>query len=187
MLNTYGPTEATVSASLAELRPSVPVTIGTPLPNYGMLIIDPSMENGLQLLPRGAIGELCITGPGVAVGYLGRPDLTLEKFLTNPWAASADTERLYRTGDLAKIDRSGQIICLGRTDDQVKIRGFRVELGEIESVISTYSNVGTVAVVLRKDSGLEQLVAFIVPDVGEIFLEEGLRKSVSGALPSYWL
>ena len=87
VFNTYGPTEATVSASLAELHAGQPVTIGRPLPNYDLLIIDPAVENGLRLLPRGETGELCISGPGVAVGYLGRPDLTAEKFLPNPWAS----------------------------------------------------------------------------------------------------
>ena len=87
VFNTYGPTEATVSASLAELHAGQPVTIGLPLPNYQLLVIDPAVENGLHLLPRGETGELCISGPGVAAGYLGRPDLTAEKFLANPWAA----------------------------------------------------------------------------------------------------
>ena len=86
VFNTYGPTEATVSASLAELHAGEPVTIGRPLPNYNLLVIDAAVENGLRLLPRGATGELCISGPGVAAGYLGRPELTAEKFLANPWA-----------------------------------------------------------------------------------------------------
>ncbi|MGI4847449.1 MAG: AMP-binding protein, partial [Janthinobacterium lividum] len=84
VFNTYGPTEATVSASLAELHAGLPVTIGRPLPNYGLLVISTALENGLTLMPRGEVGELCIIGPGVASGYLGRPDLTAEKFLANP-------------------------------------------------------------------------------------------------------
>jgi non-ribosomal peptide synthetase component F len=98
---------------------------------------------GLRLLPRGEIGELCITGPGLAAGYLGRPDLTAEKFLANPWASGPHDARLYRTGDLARIDADGEVVCLGRTDDQVKIRGFRVELGEIEAVLAQQPGVGT--------------------------------------------
>ncbi len=165
MFNTYGPTEATVSCSLARLRPGEPVTIGTPLPNYGLLVLqvaEPGENRPLALLPRGETGELCIIGPGLAEGYLGRPDLTVEKFLPNPWATSEDDARLYRTGDLARIDADGQVLCLGRADDQVKIRGFRVELGEIEAVLAQQPGVGTVAVLLRKDDGIDQLVAYIV-------------------------
>ncbi|MEG1114589.1 MAG: AMP-binding protein, partial [Janthinobacterium sp.] len=139
MFNTYGPTEATVSCSLARLRPGEAVTIGTPLPNYGLLVLqvaEPGENRPLTLLPRGETGELCIIGPGLADGYLGRPDLTVEKFLPNPWATGDDDARLYRTGDLARIDPDGQVLCLGRADDQVKIRGFRVELGEIEAVLA---------------------------------------------------
>src|SRR6185369_5769917 len=117
VFNTYGPTEATVSASLAELHAGEPVSIGKPLPNYGLFIIDPAVENGLRLLPLGETGELCITGPGVAAGYLGRPELSAEKFLVNPWASSPLYDRFYRTGDLARIDPDGYIQCLGRTDD----------------------------------------------------------------------
>ena len=185
VFNTYGPTEATVSASLAELHAGVPVTIGGPLPNYGLLVIAPDVEGGLRLLPRGEVGELCITGPGVAAGYLGRPDLSLEKFLANPWASSAAQARLYRTGDLARIDPDGCVQCLGRTDDQVKIRGFRVELGEIEAVLARQPGVGTVAVVLRQEDGIDQLIAFIVAESGQTLASAVLRGALSAALPTY--
>ena len=158
MYNTYGPTETTVSASLAELLPGQPVTIGTPLPNYGMLIRG---EDG-AVLPQGQVGELCITGPGVA-GYLGRPELTAEKFLANPRPRGEHDTRMYRSGDLARIDEQGQIQCLGRSDDQVKVRGFRVELGEIEAALYRQPGVGAAAVVLRDLAGIEQLVAFLAP------------------------
>jgi len=218
MFNTYGPTEATVSASLARLQPGHPVTIGTPLPNYGLLVIDTSTEQAiaatavaqgpdapagidadnplaqaavaphepaLRLLPRGEIGELCITGPGLAAGYLGRPDLTAEKFLVNPWSSGAHDARLYRTGDLARIDADGEVLCLGRADDQVKIRGFRVELGEIEAVLAQQEGVGTVAVLLRKDDGIDQLVAYIVPEAGVTLDAKTLRASLAATLPPY--
>src|SRR5574343_940749 len=162
IFNTYGPTEATVSASLAELQAGAPVTIGRPLPNYQLMVIAADVESGLRLQPQGETGELCISGPGVAAGYLGRPELTAEKFLANPWAAGTQDARLYRTGDLARIDADGRVQCLGRTDDQVKIRGFRVELGEIEAVLAEQPGVGTVAVLLRKEDGINQLIAFIV-------------------------
>jgi non-ribosomal peptide synthetase-like protein len=185
IFNTYGPTEATVSASLAELHADEPVTIGRPLPNYGLLVIDPAIENGLTLLPRGQVGELCIIGPGVANGYLGRPDLTAEKFITNPWGGSNHGTRIYRTGDLARIDPDGRVQCLGRTDDQVKIRGFRVELGEIEAAISRQPGIGTVAVVLRQEDGIDQLLAFIVPENSAKISGSALRNALGDSLPSY--
>ena len=185
VFNTYGPTEATVSASLAELHAGHPVTIGRPLPNYGLLVIDPAVDNGLRLLPRGETGELCITGPGVAAGYLGRPDLTAEKFLANPWASSLRDTRFYRTGDLARIDADGCVQCLGRTDDQVKIRGFRVELGEIEAALCRQPGVGTAAVLLRHDDEVERLVAYLVAD-GELLPTPGaLRGALAESLPPY--
>ncbi|NRR32876.1 amino acid adenylation domain-containing protein [Oxalobacteraceae bacterium] len=188
MFNTYGPTEATVSASLAALLPGQPVTIGTPLPNYGLLVIgagDDTPGSALTLLERGQTGELCITGPGLAEGYLGRPDLTAEKFLPNPWSSGAHDARLYRTGDLARIAADGQVLCLGRADDQVKIRGFRVELGEIEALLAQQPGVGTVAVLLRKDDGIDQLVAYLVPESGADIVAATLRQQLAAVLPPY--
>ncbi|MEB0032825.1 amino acid adenylation domain-containing protein [Undibacterium sp. RTI2.1] len=188
MFNTYGPTEATVSASLAVLQPDMPVTIGHPLPNYGLLVIDADVEKGLRLLARGETGELCIFGPGVSDGYLGRPDLTAEKFIANPWSApsnSLNDQRLYRTGDLARIAEDGSVQCLGRADDQVKIRGFRVELGEIEAVLAQQAGVGTVAVILRSEQGVDQLIAFIVNDSSHVIKPSDLRQALLASLPSY--
>ena len=188
MFNTYGPTEATVSASLARLEPGRLITIGTPLPNYGLLVISTETDKGLQLLPRGDTGELCIIGPGLSAGYLGRPDLTAEKFLANPWRSGPDDPRLYRTGDLARIEPDGQVVCLGRTDDQVKIRGFRVELGEIEAQLAQQDGVGTTAVLLRKDDGIDRLVAYLVPAAGaapEQLAPATLRRALSDKLPPY--
>jgi non-ribosomal peptide synthetase-like protein len=188
MFNTYGPTEATVSASLAPLKAHQPVTIGIPLPNYGLLVIDPEVDKGLKLLARGETGELCIFGPGVSAGYLGRPDLTAEKFLTNPWANDPINSRLYRTGDLARIGVDGTVQCLGRADDQVKIRGFRVELGEIEAVLAKQAGVGTVAVILRSEQGIDQLIAFLVlennVDSGNT-MASNLRHALAQVLPAY--
>ena len=195
IFNTYGPTEATVSASLAALKADEQVSIGMPLPNYSMMVIATDVENGLRLLPLGEIGELCISGPGVAIGYLGRPELTAEKFLANPWASNDFEQRLYRTGDLACIQANGSIQCLGRADDQVKIRGFRVELGEIETVLAHQPGVGTVAVILRQDQGIDQIMAFIVRDDALVAQEQStlseaefktiLRAKLSQLLPPY--
>jgi non-ribosomal peptide synthetase-like protein len=188
MFNTYGPTEATVSASLAALAPGRPVTIGTPLPNYGLLVIDAEAAQAglpLRLLARGETGELCITGPGLAAGYLGRPDLTDEKFLANPWRVDGHDARLYRTGDLARIADDGEVLCLGRADDQVKIRGFRVELGEIEALLVQQPGVGTAAVLLRKEDGIDQLVAYLVPEAGAALEGRALRQALAAQLPPY--
>ena len=200
VFNSYGPTEATVSASLTELRAGEPLTIGRPLPNYGMLVIEAIDEDAwpagtpapLVLLPPGGMGELCITGPGVAQGYLGRPELSERRFLLNPWATGVEDQRLYRSGDLAVIDASGQVQCLGRTDDQVKIRGFRVELGEIEALLAQQPGVGTTAVLLRDDDGIAQLVAYIVPSAGagsapgELVPDATtLRSALAALLPPY--
>ena len=185
VFNTYGPTEATVSASLTELHAGIPVTIGRPLPNYVLLVVDPEPTNSLRLLLRGETGELCISGPGVAMGYLGRPELTAEKFLVNPFATGVHDQRLYRTGDLARIDDSGSVQCLGRTDDQVKIRGFRVELGEIESILCQQANIGTAAVILRNDNGIERLLAYIITENKAAPVLSELRASLAESLPAY--
>ncbi|MBP9714626.1 MAG: amino acid adenylation domain-containing protein, partial [Sterolibacterium sp.] len=186
VFNTYGPSEATVSASLAELHAGAPVTIGQPLPNYSLLVIDSDVSQGLRLLPRDTTGELCIVGPGVSAGYPGRAELTAEKFLPNPWATGVQDDRLYRTGDLARIDSEGQIHCLGRVDDQVKIRGYRVELGEIEAVLCQQPGIGTAAVLLRQDDGLERLVAYLVAEGSvPVPAETALRHALSTRLPPY--
>src|SRR5690606_31633486 len=162
LFNTYGPTETTVSATLEQLSIDKPVTIGAPLPNYGLAVLDEQQ----QLVPVNEVGELCIFGPGVAHGYMGRADLTVEKFLNNPFAEGEQEARLYRTGDLARILPGGVIECLGRVDDQIKIRGFRVELGEIEAALAEQTGVATAAVLVCKMAGVDQLVAWIVAEPG---------------------
>lgn len=181
LFNTYGPTEATVSASLAELHRGEPVTIGKPLPNYGLMVVDAE----LKLQPQGETGELCIIGPGVAQGYLGRPDLTAEKFVPNPYAEAEHEARLYHTGDLARIDEAGNIQYLGRVDDQIKIRGFRVELGEIETVLAKEDGIGAAAVVVKIVGEVEQLVAYFVANADAVPQSNHLRKSLAAQLPLY--
>jgi non-ribosomal peptide synthetase-like protein len=180
MFNTYGPTEASVSASLAELKADAPVTIGMPLPNYGLLIVD---EEGWPQ-PADTSGELCIFGPGLADGYLGRPDLTREKFVPNPLTQFPGEEKMYRTGDLGIIAPGGPVRCLGRADNQVKVRGYRVELDEISAALAAQPGVAAAAVVLRMVSGVDQLVAFVVSGDGEIISAE-LRQALSAQLPPY--
>ena len=128
LFNTYGPTEATVVATACEVKAGEPVTIGGPIPNYTCYVV----TEDLQLCGPGQQGELLIGGPGVAQGYLQRPELTAEKFIANPFGGDGTDPVLYRSGDAVSLDEAGSIVFHGRIDDQVKIRGFRVELGEIE-------------------------------------------------------
>ena len=129
--NMYGPTETTIWSSVSEIRnASDPVTIGNPIHNTQMYILD--AHGGL--VPMGARGELCIGGDGLSRGYLNQPELTAEKFIQSPFDPKL---RLYRTGDLARQRESGGIECLGRMDDQVKVRGYRIELGEIEASLES--------------------------------------------------
>ena len=162
LFNTYGPTEATVVATAAEMRPGEPVTIGGPIPNYSVYVAG----RGSGLLGRDQQGELLIGGPGVARGYLARPELTAEKFIANPFASDGADPILYRSGDAVSLDAAGRIVFHGRIDDQVKIRGFRVELGEIEARIRSVPDINQAAVVLRQDDGVDRLVAFLIPERG---------------------
>lgn len=185
LFNTYGPTETTVSATLARLEPGLPVTIGAPLPNYGMMVLDESR----RLLPPGEVGELAVCGPGVAIGYVGRPELTADRFIANPFADTPDEARLYLTGDLGRIEGDGQITYLGRGDGQVKVRGFRVEVGEIEAVLDEQPSVAAAAVVLRPlaSGSDEALVGFVVPNAGHEVIPSPaqLRGVLASRLPAY--
>jgi non-ribosomal peptide synthetase-like protein len=182
LFNTYGPTEATVVATVAELTAGEPVTIGRPIPNYTCYVVN---EAGALCQP-GEQGELWIGGPGVAVGYLARPDLTAEKFVANAFGGRED-ERLYRSGDAVSLDAAGDIAFHGRIDDQVKIRGFRVELGEIETKLSEEPGIAQAAVVLRPEDGIDKLVAFLVPEAGAAIDRTALRASLRAKLPPYMI
>ena len=181
MVNTYGPTEATVIATYADLDPGRPVTIGRAVPNDRVLVLDEQ----LRMVPPGFSGELCLSGAGLALGYLGRPDLTAERFKANPYADGPFTERLYCTGDLVRFDERGDLEFLGRIDEQVKIRGFRVELGEIEGALRERSEIQTAAAMLRRDDGLERLVAYVVMKPGFALGEDALRAWLRTRLPAY--
>jgi non-ribosomal peptide synthetase-like protein len=183
LFNTYGPTETSVTATVAELKPGEPVTIGMPLPNYGLIIVDEQRRP----LPAGEVGELCIFGPGLAIGYLGRPDLTAERFISNPLAASSDERLMYLTGDLARIEPGGPAHCLGRVDSQVKIRGFRVELDEITAALTAQPGVGAAAVVVRPLAEIDQVVGFVVPAANQKVESAKLRQALAARLPHYML
>ena len=181
IFNSYGPTESTVVATISEVRVNEAVTIGRPIPNYSCYIVNEAMA----LVEEGAEGELLIGGPGVATGYLQREKLTAEKFIANPFAQDPLDRVLYRSGDAVALDANGNIGFRGRIDDQVKIRGFRVELGEIESQLTAQPGVNQAAVVLRRDDGIDQLVAFLVPLRGIAPDPKALRAGLRAALPPY--
>ena len=157
MLNSYGPAEATVTALVSELVPDRPVTIGRPMPTYTAYVLD----DGLRPVPAGQVGEICIGGPGVALGYLGRPELTAERFVPDPYA-EVPGARLFRTGDLGRVRDDGEIEFLGRSDLQVKLRGYRIDLGEIEAVLREDRDVSGAVVVVHQSPGLgPELAAYV--------------------------
>ncbi|MBI3445194.1 MAG: AMP-binding protein, partial [Magnetospirillum sp.] len=161
--------------------PGRPVTIGRPIPNYCCWVVD----DALNPVAEGVTGELLIGGPGVASGYLGRPELTAEKFIANAWDRDGNAPILYRSGDAVSIDTNGDIAFHGRIDDQVKIRGFRVELGEIEARMAALPGIHQAAVSLRTDDGIERLVACIVPEPGAAIAPAPLREALRTQLPAY--
>jgi non-ribosomal peptide synthetase-like protein len=181
MLNTYGPTEATVTATVAELKAGQPVTIGRPLPSYQVVLLDDDQN----LVSDGEVGEICIGGPGVARGYVNRPDLTAERFLNHPLITGE--QRLYRTGDLGRMLPNGEIVYLGRTDSEVKIRGRRVDLGEIDSVLLEDDAVAAAATVLLAQGELAGYVtrrgARSEPDDAAVVTR--LHEALRNRLPPY--
>jgi natural product biosynthesis luciferase-like monooxygenase protein len=157
--NMYGPTETTVWSTTARVRAGAPLTIGRPIANTRVLILD---RDG-RPAPIGVAGELHIGGAGVVRGYLGREDLTRERFVPDAYARDADA-RLYKTGDLARWRADGEIEFLGRLDHQVKLSGYRIELGEIEAALGRHPAVKNSVVVAREDTpGDKRLVAYVVP------------------------
>jgi non-ribosomal peptide synthetase-like protein len=190
IVNTYGPTETTVTATWDELRVDVPVTIGKPLPGYHACLLPISEDdtsNSLEPLELSvnAEGELAIGGPCVGIGYVGRPELTAQKFIQHP-LFPAGGERLYRTGDRVKLQADGKIFFLGRIDTQIKHRGFRIELGEIESKLYSVPDVQAAAVILANSgSDAARLEAFVVirPDVTRDPI--AIEKLAFQTLPAY--
>ena len=186
ILNHYGPTETTVGVltypvDRAAPTPTALVPLGRPLPNSRVYVLD-----GLrQPVPIGVPGEIYIGGDGVARGYLGRPDLTGERFVTDPFGPPGS--RLYRTGDRARCLPDGTICFLGRVDFQVKIRGFRIELGEIEAALQALPAVAEVVVLAQDEaSGDKRLVAYLVAAAGSLDTAE-LRASLAQRLPEYMI
>ena len=183
IINLYGPTECTTYStwiSIPKGADGTP-TIGRPISNTKIYVLDSS----LQPVPVGIPGELYIGGSGVARGYLGRPDLTAERFVTDPFGHEP-MSRLYRTGDLGRYLPDGDLDFLGRLDHQVKIRGFRVELGEIESVLCRHPGVREAVVVAREDvPGDKRLVAYVVPERAQKPTPAELRDHLARSVPDY--
>ncbi|MGW0776400.1 amino acid adenylation domain-containing protein, partial [Streptomyces sp. NPDC002835] len=182
--NAYGPTETTVTALASTMRGAagVPdsVPIGRPLDNRRVYVLD----RHLRLVPRGVTGELYLSGAGLARGYLGRPDLTADRFVADPFGEPG--ARMYRTGDLVRWNTDGALEFEGRADEQVKVRGFRIELGEIEACLQSRTDVAQATVVVRTDPpGDKRIVAYYVPAADAEPEESEVRASVAAALPDY--
>ncbi|GHF63571.1 hypothetical protein GCM10018790_46790 [Kitasatospora xanthocidica] len=181
VFNYYGPTECTVDALACDLTDSATPVIGRPLDNTRAYVLD----GLLRPAPLGVPGELYLSGPHLARGYLRRPGLTAERFVADPYGPPG--ARMYRTGDLARMRRDGQVEYLGRADGQIKIRGFRIEPGEIEAVLLRHPAVLQAAVLARGSAEDRHLAAYLVtadgtaPDLAEV------RELLAGQLPDYMI
>ncbi|HEV7515307.1 MAG TPA: amino acid adenylation domain-containing protein, partial [Thermoanaerobaculia bacterium] len=183
--NLYGPTETTIWSTLDPVLDNEPgegaVPIGRPIPGTRARVLDRHLER----LPVGVAGELWLGGAGVARGYHGRPDLTAERFLPDPWSPEPGA-RLYRTGDVVRYLPTGRLVYLGRADQQVKVRGFRIEPGEIEAVLAGHPAVRQAVVTAREDRpGDRRLVAYVVAREEVPDLPAVLSALAAERLPAY--
>jgi amino acid adenylation domain-containing protein/non-ribosomal peptide synthase protein (TIGR01720 family) len=185
LANMYGPTEATITATCYRCEPakeeqSVPV--GRPVANTRVYVLDDHLEP----VPVGVLGEIYIGGDGLAWGYLNQPQLTAEKFIPDPFSTDAGA-RLFRTGDLGRYSADGNLEYLGRIDSQVKLRGFRIELGEIESRLRKHSAVKEAVVILSERDGGKRLIAYAVSGEKERVTPSELRSYLKEELPEHML
>jgi amino acid adenylation domain-containing protein len=186
LLNVYGPTETTTFAVWHEITSTDDrlIPIGRPISNTQLYVLDQDEEPA----PVGVVGEIYIGGDGVARGYLGRPALTAERFVPDPYGASLGTpgQRMYRTGDLGRWRNDGNLEFVGRVDDQVKIRGFRIEPGEVAALLRSHPMVEQAAVLAREDDrGQKRLVGYVVPATGQNIDAGEIRKFLAERLPEY--
>jgi amino acid adenylation domain-containing protein len=174
--NCYGPTETTIWSTISRLeRDGQPITIGRPLANTTLYVLDPHR----QLLPQGSAGELYIGGDGVARGYLNRPELNAGRFIPNPFGPG----RLYKTGDIVRYQPDGRLEILGRNDAQVKVRGFRIELGDVEEALAACPQVRAAAAVVRPAaSGESVLVGYVVAPGANV---SEIRSWLAHQIPDY--
>ncbi len=174
--NHYGPTEATVNTAVARVDDPQRITLGRPIANARVYLLD--AHGGT--VPVGVAGELYVGGTGVSRGYLGRPDLTAERFLPDPFSGEPGA-RLYRSGDRVRWLASGELEYLGRVDRQVKVRGFRIEPGEVEAVVLAQEGVREAVVVVRGEGAEQRLVAYVTGEVEGT----GVRAQLRESLPEY--
>ncbi|MFG1892370.1 amino acid adenylation domain-containing protein [Micromonospora sp. NPDC049051] len=180
VVNAYGPAEIAVACTWFDASAGwggAYVPIGWPMPNRQVRVVDAN----LNLMPVGVPGEILIAGFGVADGYLNRPELTAERFVTDPYGGGL----AYRSGDLARWNTAGALEILGRMDHQVKVNGIRIELGEIESVLAQHPDVETAVVVRREDRGVARLVAYVTGRDGHPLSTADLREHAAAQLPTY--
>ncbi|WP_144866034.1 non-ribosomal peptide synthetase, partial [Hyella patelloides] len=185
LANIYGQTEGTGVVTMYQIPAQIDrrfksLPVGNPIPNMKVYLLD----RDLQPVPIGVTAEIHISGAGVAQGYLNRPELTAEKFVSNPYVPG---ERLYKTGDLGRYLSDGTVQFLGRVDRQVNIQGLRIELGEIEAVLSQHQLVQEAAVVVRENKLGETLAAYIVPSKVQKPTVEILRSYLQQKLPTYMI
>jgi amino acid adenylation domain-containing protein len=179
--NMYGPTETTIWSTCTRIRDAEAISIGRPIANTQVYVLDPTLEP----VPIGVTGELYIAGDGVARGYLGRPELTDERFIADPFSPN---RRMYRTGDQARFDADGALHFVGRRDSQVKVRGFRIELGEIEAALSLHPELRQVVVTVRSDAtGDARIVAYVVVQPNASPTPTELRKHLRRTLPDHMI
>jgi amino acid adenylation domain-containing protein/non-ribosomal peptide synthase protein (TIGR01720 family) len=190
-INAYGPTEITVCASIGQHAPNItpyiddgePPTIGRPISNTRIYLLDSES----RAVPVGFPGEICISGVGLARGYLNQPDLTALKFIPNSFSGQAGA-RIYRSGDLARYNSEGEIDFLGRLDNQLKVRGIRIEPGEIEAALCTFPAVSEAVVCASEGTDRDRrLVAYVVPRPGEEIVFSDLRSYLKQKLPQHML
>jgi len=175
LYNGYGPSETTACCSIKKVLPNQDITIGHPMPNTKIYILDKSNN----LAPIGAIGELCISGDCVGKGYINKKDLNKEKFISTTF----DEGPIYKSGDLAKMLDNGEISFIGRNDLQIKLRGLRIELSEIEKVFLLHKNISKICILAKKLGLVKQLVAYYTTKNGKEI--EDIRAFISQKLPAY--
>ena len=188
IINHYGPTETTVGSLTLRLKDynwkkanGASIPVGQPIQNTQAYILDQHLEP----VPLGVVGELYIAGAGVTAGYLGQPEKTAERFLANPFSSESGA-KMYRTGDLVRYLEDGNIEFLGRGDDQVKVRGFRIELGEIEAALRRQPAVKQAVVLAKEDDrGDKRLVAYVVLSAERAAAADDLRTGLKQQLPDY--